>query len=215
MKRYLIILSILLLTGTSIVLILAISNDKPKSQANEDKAHITISASPTKEVTHPVNESPASNGWHVNRTVSPMDDSKILILSVSADRPITVWGNKEYTPQLVIRCKEYKISLFVLTGSPPEPEYGKYNEVTVRYRLDKKPPEHDIWGVSTDKKGLVISDSALTLAMILRMSDVNVKTFTFEFTPFHSSPVTSTFKMEGLNDYYDEFMKACPVDKLD
>ena len=96
----------------------------------------------------------------------------------------------------------------------PEPEYGSYNEVGVRLRLDKKPPENDTWAKSTNEKALFVSGGSVFAAgWIERFQLAHV--LTFQFTPFHSSPATTTFQLKGLSQYAKEIFADCPHFKLD
>lgn len=142
-------------------------------------------------------------GWHVSTGVSEMDGSPTVSLSLSAEGEIQGWMESR-TPMLYIRCRENKTDVYVVTGMQANPEYGLFNEASVRVRLDDRPPTRQRWGESTSGDALFAPRPiafARDLARAERLS--------FEFTPFNSSPQTVHFQLEGLSPLLPQVADAC------
>lgn len=111
---------------------------------------------------------------------------------------------RTYRPSLIIRCLEHKTDIIVLTGMSATPEYGLYNEHTVRIRLDSNKPFKERWGEATNREAL-FAPRPIQLAKNL----AKAKTMLFEFVPFNANPTTITFNVEGLDQHLSEVAKAC------
>lgn len=133
-----------------------------------------------------------SGNWVVQEDRSPMDDSKTVFLSVTADAPIQAWL-KTPTPVLWIRCHENKTSVIVETSAAPNPELGAFHEATVRIRLDKGQAFTQTWTEATNGEAL-FAPNPISLAKQIAKADAMI----FEFTPFNSSSVAATFSVRGL-----------------
>lgn len=141
--------------------------------------------------------------WRIFRSTSAMDDSKTVVVELTAENFIKGWLS-EYSPVLVIRCKENKTELYIRTGMSSDPEYGLYNEHTVRIRLDDGKPFKQRWSDSTDNEAL-FAPKSIALAKDIAKS----KKMLFEFTPFSSSPQTVEFDVQGLMPHLEELAKTC------
>jgi hypothetical protein len=148
----------------------------------------------------------ASATWAIETGRSKMDDSPTVVLSAQASNQIEGWLER-YRPELIVRCREGKTTVYAVTGMPAQPEYGKFEEATVRLRLDNRAPETEVWSESTDGKALFAPDA---MALIPKLA--TAKRLRFEFTPFNSSGVLAEFSISGLDAYIGKIAGACNWD---
>ncbi len=147
----------------------------------------------------------ARKGWIVmNPTSSPMDGSALASLRLTANGPVKGWPSKEFTPMLVVRCKERKTQVFMVTGMAAVTDYGELYRTTVRLRFDDGKPERQGWSESTDREALFASNST---ALARRLA--KTKTFRVEFTPFNASPQVAEFSIADLRQKLDTVAKPC------
>jgi len=154
--------------------------------------------------TAPINR---EHGWELSEGRSPIDSSETAVLRLEADNEIDGWLNKE-RPTLIIRCKERKTDLYVVTGMAAKPEYGAYESRFVRYRIDDKKFVRTSWSESTDNKALFSGDP-VRLAKEL----AGAERFLFEFTPFNASPQLIQFPVKGLGSRLDRVARPCGWDE--
>ena len=97
------------------------------------------SNSPNSPTTTPSSPSSPANPdlskWRHQEGVSAMDKSKTVVATLSAEGAIQGWLATN-TPDLIVRCKEKKTDVYVVTGMSANPELGRYDEYTVRIKLD-------------------------------------------------------------------------------
>lgn len=145
---------------------------------------------------------PATAKWQRTEAKSEMDDSKTIVLKLSAETPIAGWLTKSVVPSLIIRCKEKRTDLYIVTDMAANPERG--DGFSVRLRLDSKEAVRETWSESTSKDSL-FSHDAVALATSLE----NTSTFLFEFTPFNSAPQLVRFDVRGLQPELTTLSQAC------
>ncbi len=136
----------------------------------------------------------ASSGiakWKVKKETSRIDDSTTVIVSLSADSPIKGWPGKTFTPSLILRCKEKRTEVYIITRMSPQVEYGS-DGATITLRFDKEKATKYQAGKSTDGEALFFGQS---VGLIKNM--VQHSTLLFEFVPFNSSPAMTTFDLRG------------------
>lgn len=152
-----------------------------------------------------IGNAPKSNrqGWQVTEETSQMDGSKTVVLALDAENEIKGWL-KSTRPALVIRCRERKIDVYANLGVAANPEVGRYNEYTVRIKLDDQPAVRQRWGSSTDNEALFSRNGAALAGQIS-----NAKKMLLEFTPFNASPATVQFNVEGLEKHLPKVRSAC------
>lgn len=164
-------------------------------------------ASPGAEVAPPATR-PAQTmhdqGWQVSIDTSPMDDSRTVILSLVANESIRAWPSETHTPTLMIRCKEHETDLYVVNGAQPNVEYGETDAATVRLRLDSAAAYSQLWNKSTDGVALFARNPVI---LAKRLSAASM--LTYQFTPFNSAPVTTTFTLDGLAGQLSQVATAC------
>ena len=165
---------------------------------------------------------PSPHGWQVRVERSPMDDSKTVVLSLESEGLIQ-GPLGAVRPDLILRCKEGKTAVYVLTGMAASVDRDfddtHLDSHRVRTRIDDGAASYQQWGESTDHKALFADDSvydavgrvhsysggAILLARQLR----EAQTFTFEFTPFDGSPQVARFDIRGLDAHLPKLAEAC------
>lgn len=142
--------------------------------------------------------------WMVDSTKSPMDDSPIISLQLFAENEIPT--PIEYKrPTLIVRCRERATSVYVMTETPAEVNWGNLDGgATVRLRLDAGKAFTESWGESTDQKAL-FAPTPVALARRIAGAD----TLRFEFTPYGAPRQTVTFAVAGLADKLGLVSSTC------
>src|SRR5205085_6612026 len=78
--------------------------------------------------------------WRVSEEASSFDDSKVVVVKVSAEDEIQ--GPVEsVSPSLVLRCQEGVKEAYIYTGMSPDVESGNLDGATIRFRFDKEPAQ--------------------------------------------------------------------------
>jgi hypothetical protein len=171
--------------------------------------------------TPPLPASPADK-WHVTESRSPMNDSKQVDLMLDAQDQIQ-GPLGMVRPSLIVRCKEKKTDVYVVTGMAADVETdvegGPKDSHTVRVRLDSDPPMTLGWGESTDHKALFASDSIWGQdgevssfsggAIEFAKKIAGANTMTFEFMPFSGNPQVAAFVVQGLRVHLPKVAEAC------
>jgi Type VI secretion system VasI, EvfG, VC_A0118 len=174
------------------------------SSSNHSSISPSASSKPDPEPTSKTGRSRApQDRWTRVSNESSMDSSKGVILRLEADNEVKDWLQTNL-PTLIIRCTEKKTKVYITTGMAASPEYGHYDEYTVRIRLNDNPPIRALWGQSTDNEAL-FAPNAIELARRISKSDRML----FEFTPFNSNPVIATFDVRGLSTHLPAVAEAC------
>jgi predicted nucleic acid-binding Zn ribbon protein len=170
--------------------------------------------------TPPPPASPADK-WRVTEGRSPMDDSKEVVLKLDAQDQIE-GPLGPVRPSLIVRCKEKKTDVYVVTGMAADIETdfegGPKSSHTVRVRLDSNPPMTLGWYESTDNKALFAEDmvwdeqtkswdNRAVIEFAEKLAGAN--TMTFEFTPFNGNPQIATFVVQGLRVHLPKVAEAC------
>jgi uncharacterized membrane protein len=198
--------------GLVVIVFLAIvallNSDREKSETTSVASGSAAIALPTISISGRSSEDgavPMAKGgnWQIARDRSPMDGSKTVILSLTANAPVEIWLG-EKTPKLFIRCKESKTAVYVLTDTASQPEYGSYDTYGVRVRIDDRPARSQRWSESTDNTAL-FSPEPVALARQLSAA----RRLRFEFTPFNASRAVAEFDLHGLSDVLSEVTTAC------
>jgi type VI secretion system protein VasI len=122
--------------------------------------------------------------------------------------PVHAWPNETVTPSLVIRFKEGKLESYFSLGVMPHTESGESRSYTLRF--DSSPAKDYEGSLSTDGKGLFIEETRFLLREI-----ASADKLTLRFTPFNSSPVTTTFNLKGFTNASKELLSAAMLDLKD
>jgi type VI secretion system protein VasI len=144
--------------------------------------------------------------WKVQREKSAIDDSTNVFLSLDADSAISGWPAKSYTPLLILRCKENKTQAYIVTGMAPQIEYG-VEGTSVTLRFDGERAMHFLTARSTTGDMLFFDLSGPSIELIKRM--MQRSTLLFQFVPFRSSPVMTTFDLRGLPEAIKPLRASC------
>lgn len=179
------------------------------SSGMDETATTPRTASPAEDLAHAdtaiIAPPPApETRWSVSTGVSEMDGSPTVSLSLAAEGEIQGWLNSGSRPMLYIRCRENKTDVYVVTGMQANPEYGLFNEASVRVRLDERAPTRQRWGESTSGDAL-FAPRPIAFARDLARAE----RLAFEFTPYNSSPQTVHFRLEGLSPLLPQVASAC------
>ena len=152
----------------------------------------------------PAAPSPLGN-WDVTESTDAMDGVTNVTLMLTSDDvlPLAFPHNDRYG-RLVIRCKQRKTDLYVVTETPVQSNYGEFDESDIRYRFDDGKPLHATFSESTDHSA-IFAPSPVHLAKRL----ATARTWLVEFTPYDAAPVTVSFSLEGLAKALPKVGAAC------
>lgn len=93
--------------------------------------------------------------WAVKESVSPMDDSRTVVLSLPAEADIEGWLAGKTRPVMVVRCLEGKMSALIATGIAAQVETPTY-QATVTFRYDKEEAVTVAASKSSDGKAIFL-----------------------------------------------------------
>ncbi|MGB2832322.1 MAG: type VI secretion system-associated protein TagO [Methylotenera sp.] len=142
--------------------------------------------------------------WNTRTEQSKVDDSLSVFVSLDADSDISGWPEKSYRPSIILRCLEGKTEAMIVTGMPPQVEYGAYDSATVRLRIDKDKAFNEKMTESTDKEALFFRDSVKLIKKLM-----GNQTLLFQFTPFNSSSAITTFNITGIEEAIKPIRETC------
>jgi hypothetical protein len=134
-----------------------------------------------------------------------MDNSPTVVLGADADSEVKGWLDKK-RPTLIVRCKEHRVEVYVVTGMAANVELGEFEQHTVRIRLDSGSARTEKWSESSDDKALFSPNGRRWFTRLAQANQM-----IFQFTPFKANPATVTFDLRGLHRYKDKITKACPA----
>ncbi len=143
-------------------------------------------------------------GWTVDSSSSAMDDSRTILLRLAADSAIQAWPSRSITPTLLIRCKERSTDVYFSNETraavvPDDLESGE-----VRLRFDDGPARRVLWGESTSGDALFAPNAVRVARQIAK-----AKRLVYQFTPFNSSPATTTFTLVGADTLVPKVAALC------
>jgi hypothetical protein len=141
-----------------------------------------------------------SGQWEISRSVSPLDDTPLVKISLNAENEL-VGSLGTYRPWLALRCKEKTVDIFVVTGM-----VGAGGETRVRYRIDKAATVDSVWENSTDDKAIFYPGPTEEFIEHL----IAGERMYFEVHPYRSSPTAASFDLRGLSDLVPDLRSACP-----
>ena len=136
--------------------------------------------------------------WYTSIDTSEIDDTKNVILTLSAENAIYSRYRTE-RPTLYLRCAENKTEAYinwnVFLGS---------DSIKVLLRYDKEKAKTRRWDTSTDHKSLFVRGNIPFIKKLLKHKKLLVKV-----TPYSESPVTTTFDVRGLKEAIKPLREAC------
>jgi type VI secretion system protein VasI len=142
--------------------------------------------------------------WQTSTSISPVDDSKTVVLQLEAEKPVEGWPGTVHTPTLILRCQEKELDAYLNVGMQPNVESDSLYGATVLLRFDKEPAQTHRTGKSTDGEALFFSDPTEIIRLILQHDQM-----LFRFTPFNSNPQETFFDLKGLREIIRPLREAC------
>lgn len=146
----------------------------------------------------PVATAAGKGKWSVSATVSPIDDSKNVTLSLEANESVGA-RYRRVTPTLILRCKEKKTDAYITWDA-----YLGLEETSVLTRLDDRPASRSEWSLSTDNKATFAPQPKTFIKTLLGHSRL-----VSQVTPYSESPVLVTFDLAGLDVALKPLSDAC------
>ena len=146
---------------------------------------------------------PPGGKWTQSQDTSVMDDSKGVTFFLAGEGEIVGWLQRK-TPSLVVRCKEKKTDVYMVTGMSASVESGDLDGHTVRVRFDDAAAQRQRWSESTDKEAMFAPN-----AVQMARATAKAKMLRLEFTPFNASPVIATFDVSGFDEHIGKVAAAC------
>jgi hypothetical protein len=134
---------------------------------------------------------------------SPMDDSPTVVFNLRAENEIEGWLTKK-RPTLIVRCRERKTDVYVVTGMAAQPESGHFQEATVQIRFDDSTAFQEQWGESTNNEAL-FAPTPIQMAIMI----AKARMMRFRFTPFNSGPAIIVFDVRGFDRHIGLVSKTC------
>lgn len=144
-----------------------------------------------------------SGGWTIQRNVSEMDDSALVVATLKASKPIQFHPGGQSVPELFFRCREKQIELYVVAGVQAEPGVGN-DTVPMRMRLDEREPE-----VLPAGKGASYGTYFLPFGPYYLQSWTAFSRLRIEFTPLNSPVAVMDFDITGFANPYAAVFDAC------
>lgn len=137
---------------------------------------------------------PAQDGpWRVSESESPIDDSKTVTLSLDSTDEAHGWPDKKVRPTLIIRHKEGRLEMYVVTGLATHPEGGQMGRATATVRFDKAKALDVTMSTATSNDSLFFGRKNWIRSVLRHQKMV------FRFTPYNSSPQTVSFNLTGVD----------------
>jgi len=137
--------------------------------------------------------------WIVSEETSAIDDSKKVILSLTAENSVGN-GYKTNTPTMILRCSENKTNAYINIGI-----FLGLTSTKVLSRLDTKKATTRRWSISTDNKAIFAPSSNVKYIK----SIMNHDKLLIQLTPYNESPIMTTFDLRGLKEAVKPLKKAC------
>lgn len=139
-----------------------------------------------------------NGNWRKIEEISPVDDSKTVILSLSTDDKVRR-GVMSASPLLLIRCQQNKTSLYIDWGT-----FITTGRISILTRIDKEKAQTSTWLMSTDNEA-----SFAPQAINLIKNLLGKETLTTQVTPYNDSTYTVKFNISGLENAIKPVREAC------
>ena len=153
--------------------------------------------------------------WEVHQKVDPLDDSRIVFMSLLAENKIGLTR-----PRLLVRCKEGFTDVFIEYGSSLTPWLGHpYDDITVWTRFDESPARKNRWIVEPNTRRAIVApvrfgiDSPFT-ALLARRSDwaheiASAQKLFVRVIPESGRAMDATFQLKGAEKAIRPLREAC------
>ena len=140
----------------------------------------------------------ARGGWIVRQDTNPLDDSKTVVLALTASEGRS--GLLHEAPTLILRCKSSEVEAYIAWNN-----YMGSDASLVTSRIGTEPPEQMEWTHSTDEKSTFYPGDVTKLIQSL----LTVDRLVAQATPYSESPVTAVFVVTGLANAVAPLREAC------
>lgn len=147
----------------------------------------------------------AKGDWIANVTVSPLDDTETVVLTLQSDDNIRGTYGNSGPADLLIRCKENTTSVYLVFNDHFMSDLQGRGRVD--YRVDQQKPSRKNMDVSTDNKALGLWSGGTSIPWIKEL--MNGEKLYVRATPFSESPVEANFTIKGLDETIAPLRKAC------
>jgi hypothetical protein len=146
--------------------------------------------------------------WTLSTSVSKVDASPTVTLSLRANAVISSWPSPGFVPTLTVACqgKEREIHAYVTAGTAAAVEDAG-RQGTVKMWLDEDPPLAGVLARATDGRALVFANGKEFVYAVLPH-----KRLLFRFTPVNSTHQETTFDLRGFERALQPLGKACQWD---
>ena len=155
------------------------------------------------EVNTSVVETNSKSKWVITDEVSPIDDSKTVILSLKSDSPIKS-DFSQVIPTLNIQCKERETDFYINFNI-----FLSTHDIKPITRIDSDKAVNGVeWSISTDYKALFYPGSQKKINEFIKTLKDKKKLF-IQVTPFSKGSVNTTFDLTGLDEAIKPVREAC------
>ncbi len=146
-----------------------------------------------------VENKPGKGKWQISVEQSPIDDSRNVYLSLSANEAITGKYGRNPTPTIHFRCKEKKTEGYINFDV-----YLGTESTRITTRVDKDKAQTNWWGISTDRQAAFVPQAIPFLKTLM-----NKETLLVQVTPYGENTVITTFDIRGLAESATPLTEAC------
>ena len=133
--------------------------------------------------------------WHIQTQVNPVDDSKTVVIFITADSGKGKYGDDI---NLIIRCQSNKTEMYINWQS----YLGR--DASVLTRIGSNKAGTSSWSISTDIKSTFRSRP---IGFIKEMMSANK--LVAQVTPYGDNPITATFDTAGLSNVIKPLRETC------
>lgn len=155
------------------------------------------------EVNTSVVETNSKSKWVITEEVSPIDDSKTVMLSLKSESPIKS-DFSQVIPTLNIQCKERETDFYINFNI-----FLSTHDIKPITRIDSDKAVNGVeWYISTDYKALFYPGSQKKINEFIKTLK-DKKKFFIQVTPFSKGSVNTTFDLTGLDEAIKPVREAC------
>lgn len=133
--------------------------------------------------------------WSVDVRVNPIDDSRTVIMMLTADSGRTRWGEPV---TLFARCRSNSTEVYI--------SWNEYlgSESNVLTRIGDEPATSRQWSVSTNSQASFHPRPIAFLKEMMKADSMVAQT-----TPYNENPVTAIFDITGINNAITPLRETC------
>lgn len=148
---------------------------------------------------------PPSAPWIPRISKSPLDDSTTVVFTLRSVDPVVVRFREPTHPELVIRCMENRVSVYISFGDifmADTEDYGR-----IDYRIDDREARGRTLGASTDNNALGEWRAPQSIQWLRQM--YGGETLFVRATPYNESRVSMRFEIAGIGEGIRPIREAC------